>query len=106
LQVEANFGAGFLSMGTSQLLSVPYALNAGNAINGTNGATGPTGITGVTGATGVTGSTGNNGCSCWDTNQNGINDPSEDVNTDGFWNVNDCNAGVAVPGPQGPTGAT
>lgn len=94
MEIEADFGVGFLPMGTSQLLSVPYALNALSAANA------------PTGATGATGPTGTQGYSCWDTNQNGINDPAEDVDNNGFWNVSDCNAGVAVPGPQGPTGAT
>ena len=91
MEIEANFGAGFLPMGTAQLLSVPYALNAAN---------------GPVGATGATGPTGSQGYPCWDTNQNGVNDPAEDVDNNGFWNVSDCNAGVAVPGPQGPTGVT
>lgn len=46
-------------MGTSQLLSVPYALYAETSNNpGPAGATGATGSTGITGATGITGSTG------------------------------------------------
>jgi len=32
IQIEANFGSGYISMGATQLLSVPYALNA---LNGT-----------------------------------------------------------------------
>jgi hypothetical protein len=46
------------------------------------------------------------GLSCWDTNNNGINDPSEDVNLDGFFTTADCNGGVGVPGATGPTGDT
>lgn len=61
---------------------------------------------GTPGFTGATGAIGNQGYSCWDLNQNGSNDPPEDINIDGFWNVSDCNAGVPVPGPLGPTGAT
>jgi hypothetical protein len=52
----------FTDMGTTQLVSVPYALYAETAGNG--GATGPTGSTGaigVTGATGATGAMGNTG---------------------------------------------
>lgn len=48
-------GNNFLNMGTTQLLSVPYALYAAN---GGSGATGATGTIGIAGATGVTGSTG------------------------------------------------
>ena len=66
LETQIDFGAGFVSMGTSQLLSVPYALyaeTAGNTLQGPTGATGTTGatgsgLTGATGATGITGPTG------------------------------------------------
>ena len=40
---------------------------------------------------------------CWDTNNNGIQDASEDINMDGVWDALDC---VGPPGPQGPVGAT
>jgi hypothetical protein len=75
-------GTNFVNMGVSQLLSVPYALYAGNSApgatgapglvgatgaignDGNTGATGSTGLTGATGfigVTGATGATGNNG---------------------------------------------
>lgn len=73
--------------------------------SGGSGITGYTGTTGDIGATGFTGATGNQGYSCWDTNQNGIDDVLEDTDSNGVWNVNDCNAGVAVPGPAGVTGS-
>ncbi len=59
LQVEANVNnAGFYTdMGTTQLMSVPYALFAANSANGPPGATGPTGATGIAGPTGATGAT-------------------------------------------------
>ena len=73
LQVEAdvsNTGT-FVDMGTSQLISVPYALFAANSAQGPQGSTGvqgPTGPTGAsgsgggaTGATGPTGPTGQSG---------------------------------------------
>ena len=31
---------------------------------------------------------------CWDTNMNGINDPSEDTNSDGIFNSADCAGGI------------
>ena len=52
---------------------------------------------------------------CWDTNGNGVADPSEDINNDGVYNAFDCIGpqgpqGVTgpqgAPGPQGPTGNT
>ena len=80
LQVETdvNNSGSFADMGTTQLLSVPYALYAGNSAtgpmgqagaNGLNGPTGPIGATGPpglggnTGATGATGATGIQGLS-------------------------------------------
>ena len=73
LQVEMSInGGGYTDMGTSQLISVPYALYAENS-GGAAGITGPTGpqgiqgpqgvqgaqgIQGFTGATGATGATG------------------------------------------------
>lgn len=69
---------------------------------GTAGATGPTGVAGVTGPTGTNGT---NGLACWDTNGNGINDPSEDINGDGLWNSLDCQGAAGPAGPAGPTGA-
>ncbi|MDB4655552.1 collagen-like protein [Flavobacteriales bacterium] len=68
--MDANGGTNFLIMGTTQLLSVPYALYAktagGGAVgptgaDGADGATGPTGATGATGPTGPTGITGATG---------------------------------------------
>ena len=77
--------------------------------NGAAGATGPTGAAGTNGSAGANGATGSNGTNgtnginCWDLNGNGINDPTEDINTDGFWNSLDCVVGS--PGPTGPTGS-
>ena len=71
IEIEADFGAGYLPMGTSQLLSVPYALYSGNGgtpgatgttgAAGMNGMTGPTGAMGITGTQGPTGNAGANG---------------------------------------------
>ena len=61
LKVEVDDSGGFVDMGTNQLLSVPYALQAGNP--GPAGPRGPTGFgaTGPTGATGATGTIGATG---------------------------------------------
>jgi hypothetical protein len=67
LQVKMDPAGGtiYTDMGSSQLLSVPFALYAANAAtSGATGATGPTGPagpTGVAGANGATGSTGAKG---------------------------------------------
>lgn len=59
VQLDPSGGSSYTDMGTSQLLSVPYALYA--ASSGTSGLTGPTGATGATGATGISGATGATG---------------------------------------------
>lgn len=62
LQVElALAGGGYTDMGTTQLVSVPYALYAETAGNGGGGATGATGATGPTGPAGLNGNTGATG---------------------------------------------
>lgn len=66
LQQEVDFGTGYQNMGTSQLLSVPYALYSANGTPGPTGAAGPAGpagangVTGAPGANGATGVAGNN----------------------------------------------
>jgi len=55
-EIDPLGGVVYTITGTSQLLSVPYALFA--EASGTAGPTGATGVTGVTGATGITGPTG------------------------------------------------
>jgi hypothetical protein len=70
--VDITGGTSYTVMGTSQLMSVPYALYAKTSGNGQGpqgsagndgavGATGPQGLTGATGATGATGLTGPTG---------------------------------------------
>jgi len=107
LQVEASINGGATTdMGTTQLLSVPYALYAetsGNA--GITGPTGPNGITGNNGPTGPTGSTGIPG-------SNGNTGPTGPFGTTGATgSVGSVGAAGAAgakgaTGPSGPTGAT
>lgn len=58
--MDITGGTNFTAAGTSQLLSVPYALYAetSGSGNGPTGPTGPTGAAGVSGATGPTGPAG------------------------------------------------
>ena len=80
--------------------------NAGPA--GPTGAAGPAGPAGPTGATGPAGAAGIDGIDCWDLNANGVNDPAEDINSDGFYNGLDCTGpagAVGATGPAGPAGA-
>ena len=50
--IDPTGGSNFADMGTAQLLSVPYALFAGNSAIGPVGPTGPPGPRGITGASG------------------------------------------------------
>lgn len=61
VEVDTLSGNNYISMGTTQMMSVPYALYAKTAGGGLIGTTGATGVTGSTGATGSTGSTGATG---------------------------------------------
>jgi hypothetical protein len=88
--VDVTGGTSYAVMGTSQLMSVPYALYAktsGSSIPGPQGPTGPQGPAGNDGAVGATGATG----------------PQGPAGNDGL----DGAQGPAGPaGPQGPTGLT
>lgn len=57
-ELDPTGGSNYTSMGTSQMLSVPYALYAESSGSSVAGPTGPTGATGPAGATGATGPTG------------------------------------------------
>lgn len=84
IEQEVDFGAGFVNMGASQFLSVPYALYAANGPVGPAGPQGPQGPTGSTGPQGPTGNTGPQG----PTGNTGPQGPTGNT------------------GPQGPTGNT
>lgn len=61
VSLDMTGGTNYVSMGVSQLISVPYALYAETAGGGTVGPTGATGITGATGPAGNGGSVGPTG---------------------------------------------
>ncbi|CAN5782728.1 hypothetical protein BH11BAC7_BH11BAC7_17460 [soil metagenome] len=85
--MDITGGTNFAAAGTSQLLSVPYALYAetagssiggptgptgpagANGLNGATGAAGPTGAAGIAGATGAAGTTGQNVTEVYGTSQ-------------------------------------
>ena len=73
-------------MPATQLLSVPYALHAKTATSAVSGTPGADGI------------------NCWDTNGNGVNDASEDVNGDTFFNALDCAGSTGADGADGTDG--
>ena len=83
---DPNGGTNYSSMGTTQLMSVPYALYAANSVAGNTGFTGATGADGVTGPTGPPGPSGADG-------RIGLNGPTGAT-------------GAGVTGATGPTGPT
>lgn len=89
LQVEIDpaGGSAYVSIGTTQLNAVPYALYAANSPAGSPGATGPTGPSGNNGNPGATGPTGA-----------GVTGPTGPTGATG--------SGAGPTGPTGPTGAT
>lgn len=106
-------GTSYTSMGTQQLLSVPYALYAENS-----GTPGPAGPTGPTGPTGPAGSNGTNGASFLSgsgapTAGTGVDgDTYVDLTTGdtytksgGAWTATGNNL-MGPTGPTGPAGAT
>ena len=110
VEMDATGGINYIEMGTSQLLSVPYALYA--AESGTGGAPGPTGpagpsgadgTNGATGATGPSGTNGTNG-SVGATGPTGATGSFDAGTTPGEMNYWDGSAWVAVtPGQDGQT---
>jgi len=54
--------------------------------------------------TGPAGATGPAGYHCWDLDMDRVNDPLEDMNHDGAYNIIDCQGIQGPAGPQGPTG--
>ena len=95
LQVEISInGGGYNNMGSTQLISVPYALYAANSGGGTAGATGPTGATGNTGIMGATGPTGATGL------------PGSGGGATGATGVTGATGMTGATGVTGVTGAT
>ncbi len=99
LVLEGDFGNGYILVGASQLLSVPFALNvlpgpAGtNGTNGTNGIDGTNGLAGTNGTNGSIGLTGSNGT-------NGID------GTNGLAGTNGTNGSIGLTGANGTNGST
>jgi len=77
---------------------------------GLAGPTGPQGLKGDIGDTGPQGEqglTGPSGLNCWDLNENNVCDPdTEDINTDSFCDILDCEGPKGDQGIQGETGLT
>ena len=92
--VDVTGGTSYTVMGTSQLMSVPYALYAKTSGNG-QGPVGPQGPQGPAGADGIDGVTGPQGPAGAD-GIDGVTGPQGPAGADGI---------DGVTGPQGPAGA-
>jgi hypothetical protein len=91
-------GTSFTTVGTPQLLSVPYALYANQAgTSGPMGATGPTGPSGTNGGVGAQGPTGPTGPS-------GTNGTAGAQGPTGPTGPSGTNGTAGAQGPTGPTG--
>ena len=100
-ETDPTGGTSYSISGTSELLSVPYALYAktsGNA--GTPGATGPTGLAGATGPSGATGATGTTGAD----GSTGPTGPQGPAGNDGASGATGATGTTGADGSTGPTG--
>lgn len=101
VEVDTLGGSNYTSMGTTQMVSVPYALYAKYAQTAGSGPIGATGVTGVTGSTGFIGITGATGIGTNGTN--GVDGATGSIGITGATgNVGDTGA----TGTIGSTGAT
>ena len=93
--------------GTSQLLSVPYALYAKNSGSSTPGPQGPKGDTGATGPQGIAGPTGATGAQGpkGDTGATGTQGPKGDTGATGAQGIAGPTGETGAQGPKGDTGA-
>jgi hypothetical protein len=107
--LDVTGGTTYTAMGTSQLLTVPYAMYA--AASGTAGATGPTGPTGATGVQGIQGTTGAQGIQgvsgpTGGQGIQGITGPTGAVGSQGIQGIQGIKGVTGSIGPTGLTGAT
>lgn len=114
IEMDITGGSNYVAAGTSQLISVPYALYAETAGNstpgptgstgpaGANGVTGPTGPAGTNGATGATGLTGSAGA----TGPSGANGATGATGLSGATGANGATGLAGATGSAGATGPT
>lgn len=107
VEMDPTGGTSYQNLGTSQLLSVPYALYA--EVSGSGGPTGPAGPTGnpgndgadgATGADGSDGATGATGA----TGGDGIDGATGPTGADGATGATGATGAVGTTGPTGATG--
>lgn len=101
VELDATGGTNYTAMGTSELVSVPYALYAANA-----GSAGPTGATGATGDNGIVGPTGPTGPGVGSTGPTGATGDSGLNGIDGLPGVTGSTGPTGPTGSNGVTGAT
>jgi hypothetical protein len=100
-ETDLTGGTAYSISGTTQLMSVPYALYAetsGNGAVGATGATGPSGIDGINGTNGTDGINGTNGVD----GTNGLDGIAGATGANGIDGINGTNG---VDGIAGATGA-
>ncbi len=103
IELDPAGGTSYTDMGTSQLLTVPFAMYAANAgTSGVTGATGPTGADGVNGTNGLTGATGPTGAD----GTNGTNGVTGATGTTGVNGTNGVTGAIGPTGANGNNGAT
>ncbi|PWN66720.1 collagen-like protein [Chryseobacterium oncorhynchi] len=107
IETDPSGSNNYTITGTSQLLSVPYALYAktsGSSLPGPQGATGPQGIQGITGATGAIGVQGLVGAT-GATGSQGIQGATGAVGVQGLVGATGATGPQGIQGIQGATGA-
>lgn len=105
-ETDPNGGTNYTISGTTQLLSVPYALYAetsGSSIPGPKGDTGPQGIQGVKGDTGATGAQGIQGIK-GDTGAAGAQGVKGDTGAAGAQGIQGVKGDTGAAGAQGIQG--
>lgn len=104
--LDQNGGGNFVDMGTSELLSVPYALFSGNGTPGATGIPGPTGPTGPAGLPGPSGTDGLQGSigPTGPTGNDGMQGPQGNTGAQGAIGPTGPMGPEGVMGPVGPTG--
>jgi hypothetical protein len=108
VDIDINGGTNYIFAGTTEMISVPYALYAetsGSSVQGPTGATGPTGITGQIGATGATGLTGITG----QIGATGVTGPTGitgQIGATGATGPTGIAGQIGATGATGPTGIT
>ena len=100
-ETDPNGGTNYTITGTSELLSVPYALYS---VNGTPGPVGPAGPQGATGAQGLTGPQGPAG-PAGPQGATGFQGPSGPAGPQGATGAQGPAGPAGASGPQGATGA-